>query len=116
MPQNQKNEVQELKEKLKLLSKDNVQYSDHFLIRMAQRDGNLAEVITLLLNPEKLVYFYKEKSNQGEIVYNLHFKISNTKTLKLPVIIDRYGHKNLYIITYIMIYEPWKKAIKKWIY
>jgi len=116
MPQNQKNEVQELKEKLKLYSRGNIQYSDHFLVRMGQRNGDLEEVINLLLNPEKLVYIYKEKSRQGEIVYNLHYKISNTKTLKLPVIIDRYGHKNLYIITYIMIYEPWKKTVKTWSY
>lgn len=83
---------------------------------MAQRDGNLEEVIAILLNSEKLVYFYKEKSSKGEIFYNLHFKISNTKTLKLPVIINRSGHKNLCIIIDIMIYGPWKKAVKKWIY
>ena len=71
------------------------------------REGDKNEIITLILHPDKLIYSYSEKAKEGKAKHILHFKISNNKTIILPVIFNR----NLYIITYILRHRRvWKKV------
>ncbi len=60
-----------------------------------------------------MVYSYQEKGKYGKIVHNLHFKISSTKTMRLPVIFDKNNKKSLYILTYVMRYRKWQSMIKR---
>ena len=109
-----KEDIDELKKKLKNYNRKDIIFNEpHFTEQLFLRDGNKEEVITNLLNPEKLVYFYTEKGSHGDIVHCLHFKISNTRTLRLPVIFDKNKKKSLYIITYIKRYRAWQSMIKR---
>lgn len=82
----------------------------HFSERLILRDGNKKEVINNLLELDNLVYAYEEKGKYNDKKYVLHFKISNTRTMIIPVVAFK---KYLYAITYIMRYRPWKNMIKK---
>ena len=56
-----KNFKEYLIEKLKLYSKDDIQFSNHAEIRMLQRQINKVEVINNIINPKRLEYSNKEK-------------------------------------------------------
>ncbi len=106
-------DVKKLKTKLKSFSEKEIQFNEpHFTQQMMLREGKRKEVIKNLLNPENLVYSYQEIGKHGDIIHCLHFKISNTRTMRLPVIFDR-KKKGIYIITYIMRYRAWQNMIKK---
>ena len=106
--------IEELKKKLRTYIKKDIQFNEpHFTQQLFLRDGKREEVIKHLLNPIKLVYSYQEKGKYGDTIHCLHFKISNTKTMRLPVIFDMKNKKGLYIITYIMRYRRWQSMIKR---
>ncbi len=106
--------LENLKNRLRRYSKEHIEFNEpHFSQQLSLREGSRKEVIRNLLNPAKLKYVYQEKGRYGDTIYCLHFKISNTRTMRLPVIFDRKGKKNLYIITYIMRYRPWQNMIRK---
>lgn len=106
------NNISNLKQRLRKYSRQDIRFNEpHFSERLSLREGDKEQVITNLLKPEKLVYSYSEKGKYGDTVYCLHFKISNTKTLRLPVIFDRKDKKELYILTYIMRYRNWRNMI-----
>jgi len=94
-------DLEQLKKKLMTYTSDEVEFSSHAENQLLLREGRKEDVIRLILNPEKLVYSYAEKGSQGAAVHCLHFRISNTKTMRLPVIFDKNNKKNLYIIAYI---------------
>ena len=103
--------IKEIKDKLKKYKKENIVFNEpHFTQQLMLRDGNRNEVINCLLNPEKLVYVYQERGRYGDTIYCMHFKISNTRTMRLPTIFNK---KILYIITYIMRYRPWQNMVRK---
>ena len=107
------NSIEELKKKLRnYIGKDITFNEPHFTQQLILREGSREEVINNLLNPEKLVYYYKERGKQGNEVYCLYFRISNTRTMKLPVILDKNNKKGLYIKTYIMRYRAWQSMIR----
>lgn len=105
-------ELEKLKKKLKSYNEKEIRFNDpHFTQQLILREGSKKEVIKNILNPDKLVYFYKEKGKYEDIIFCLHFKISNTRTMRLPIIFDK-GKKGLYIITYIMRYRSWQNMVK----
>ena len=85
----------------------------HFSQQMELREGNKKDVINNLLNPDKLVYSYQEEGKYGDVIHCLHFKISNTRTLRLPLIFDKNNKKSLYIITAWNTNRKWQKQIQK---
>lgn len=104
-------DIEEVKKKLRTCKKEDIIFNNlHFENMLLLREGSKEDVIKNVLNPSKLVYSYQEKGRKGDIIHNLHFKISNTRIMKLPVI---FGKKGLYIITYIMRYRAWQNMIKK---
>jgi hypothetical protein len=80
----------------------------HFTNQLLLRDGSREEVIQLLLNPSKLVYSYQEIGTYGDVKHCLIFELSNKLSLRIPVIFNVRGKKNLYILTYIVRYRKWK--------
>ena len=106
--------LKELKDRLKKYSENQIVFNEpHFSQQLALREGSRKEVISNLLNPDNLKYYYKENGKYGDTIYCLHFRISNTRTIRLPVIFDRGGKKNLYIITYIMRHRAWQNIIRR---
>ena len=105
--------IEEVRKRLAKYKKEEIKFNEpHFTEQIASREGNRQEVIDNLLNPKRLVYAYKDRRGKNEI-YNLHFKISNTRTMRLPVIFDKDSRKGLYILTYIMRYRAWQNMIRK---
>ncbi|MBW2990383.1 hypothetical protein KY348_01620 [Candidatus Woesearchaeota archaeon] len=103
--------VEEIKEKLRRYKRQDLIFNEpHFSYRLILREGSKEEVIKNLLKPDNLVYSYKQKGSLGDIIHCLHFKISNKRTMRLPVIFKK---KTLYILTYIMRYRPWQSMIKR---
>jgi hypothetical protein len=114
MQEAEEDDVEQIKEKLRMYNKGEIIFNEpHFTIRLMMREGSKEEVISNLLSPDRLVYSYKEEGSFGEVIHCLHFKISNTRTMRLPVIFDAKGRKNLYILTYIMRYRPWQSMLRK---
>ncbi|MDI3544560.1 MAG: hypothetical protein PWQ28_841 [Candidatus Woesearchaeota archaeon] len=106
-------DIEELKNKLKSYSEKDIIFNEpHFTQQLILREGNKKDVIENILNPERLVHSDPEEGKYGDIKHRLYFKISNTRTMILPVIFDD-KKQSLYIITYIMRYRPWQKTIKK---
>jgi|SRR3989344_6048948 len=107
------NNLEELKKKLKSYNVENIKFNEpHFTQQLILREGSREEVIKNILNPDKLMYSYQEKGKYGDTKHCLHFKISNTRTMKIPLIFDNH-EKSLYIITYIMSYRKWEGMIKR---
>lgn len=106
--------IEELKKKLKNYKKDEIKFNEpHFTQQLISREGNREDIINHILNPEKLVYSYQEEGKYGDIKHNLHFAISENRTMRLPIIFDKDSKKSLYIITYIMRYRKWQNMLKK---
>jgi hypothetical protein len=105
-------DIDDIKERLKrYVRKDIIFNEPHFSEQIVRRYGDREEVIRNLLDPRNLAYSYSEIGSLGDTIHCLHFRISSTKTLRLPVIFDRRGGKNLYILTYIMRCRPWQNMI-----
>ena len=90
-----------------------ISFSKHARNQIILRESNEEEIASHLLYPDKLVYSYQEKGKMGSIIHCLHFRISNTWTIRLPVIFDKGGKKNLYILTYIMRHRAWQNMVKR---
>ena len=104
--------VEELKKKLRNFKKEQLIFNEpHFTQQITLREGSKEEVVKHLLNPDKLVYSYQEKGKYGDTIHCLHFEVSNTRTMRLPIIFKN-GSK-VYIITYIMRYRNWQNMIKR---
>lgn len=100
----------ELKKKLKEYNINQIKFTQHFEQQLLLREGNKEQIIYLLTNLDKLVYSYQEKNSFGEIIHCLHFKISNTRTIRLPITFKK---KSLYILTYIMRHRTWQRMVKR---
>ncbi len=99
--------LEEIRQNLLKYKTEDIIFSNHALGQIEMREGNKNEIIALILHPDNLVYSYSEKAKEGKTKHMLHFKISNNKTIILPVIFNR----NLYIITYILRHRAvWKKV------
>ena len=113
MEESKEDNIGELKKKLRSYKREQIQFNEpHFTQQLNLRDGNKEEVISHILNPDKLVYSYQEIGKYGDIIHCLHFDMSNTRTMRIPVIFKK-DWKVLYIITYIMRYRSWHNMIKR---
>ncbi len=109
----EEDELEEIRRKLRAYKREDIIFNEpHFTNMLLLREGNKEEVVRCLLEPDQLVYSYEEEGRYGDVVHCLHFKISNTRTMRLPVIFDRNSKKSLYIITYILRYRPWQSMIR----
>jgi hypothetical protein len=107
-------DLESIKKKLRDYQRSEIEFNEpHFTLSLAMREGSRKNVIDNIINPEKLVYAYKDTGNEGDEVWCLYFEISRSRTMKIPVIFDRKGRKSLYILTYILRYRPWQRMVKK---
>ncbi|MBD3303726.1 hypothetical protein GF343_01150 [Candidatus Woesearchaeota archaeon] len=107
----QKDYLDVLKENLRSYAEENIEFNEpHFSQQLNLREDSKKEVIKNLLNPDKLVYSYQEKGKHNDTIHCLYFKVSNTRTMRLPVISHQ---KSLYILRYITRYRPWQSMIKR---
>ena len=106
-------DIESLKRRLKDYSIKEISFNEpHFTQQLTLREGSKKDVVHNLLNPDKLIYSYQESGKYGETIHCLHFNISNTRTMRLPIIFNPHGKKGLYMLTYIMRYRPWQNMIK----
>jgi len=114
MEEAKEDDLQTIKNRLKKYAKNEIEFNEpHFTQQLILRGGYREDIINNLLNPDKLVYSYQEKGRFGKIIHCLHFKISNDRTMRLPIIFDRNAKKSLYILTYIMRYRNWQNMVKR---
>ncbi len=106
--------VTDLRKKLRSYRREDIRFNEpHFTQQLLMREGNRNEVVNNLLSPDNLVSYYTEKGKYGDVKYSLYFKMSGTRTMKIPVIFDLKGRKCIYVLTYIMRYRPWQTMIKR---
>lgn len=95
--------------KLSLFSKEDIVFSQHAQIRMIQRQLNKEEVINNIINPKRLEYALKEKSNnQNEEKFDCYFGYSKTQCQRYVLLIK----KNIIVITAIKINRRWQKIVE----
>jgi hypothetical protein len=108
--------LEDIKAKLRSYKREEIRFKEHLKYRVQLREGSKEEVISHILNPEKLVYFECKEGQYRDMIYSCYFAISNTRTLMVPLI---FNEKTLYILTYILKYRCWEgivksKEAKKW--
>jgi hypothetical protein len=105
-------DVESMKRRLASYNGADIRFNEpHFSQQLALRDGSRDDVIKNLLNPDNLVHYYTETGRMGDTKHSLYFRISNTKTMKIPVIFDIKGRKSILVLTYIMRYRPWQTML-----
>lgn len=103
-------DLEKLKEKLNSYSKEDIIITNHAEIQAIFREIELDEVIENILNPEKLVYFEEQLSqNPEEKKYNCYFAYS--KEFAHRYIFTTNG--KIIIVTIIKIDRDWQKTIKR---
>ena len=101
---------EELIEKLKKYTKDDIVFTSHAFIRAKQRNIKLSEVIENITNPKRLVFARKQKANKpGEEKYDCYFVHSNTLCHRYVLIIN----KRIIVCTIIKINRRWQKRVEK---
>jgi hypothetical protein len=109
-----KEDINEIKDRLRSYSRRDIRLNEpHFTQQMLLRDGDKESILNNILRPDKLVYAYSVEGKYGDRIYDLYFEVSNTRTLKLPVIFDRKNKKSLYILTYVLRYRKWQNMITR---
>ena len=99
-------ELKKIKDKLRSYTEKDIRFHEpHFTNQLTDREGDRQDVIDHIINPDKLVRFKVQMGKYGDLKYALHFKISENRTLILPVIFDPKGKKSLYILTYMLRYR-----------
>ncbi len=100
----------EVIEKLKQYSEDDIIFTDHAKIQAAFRQIKLKEVVENILNPEKLVYAEKQPAKkQREEKYSCYFKYSIIQTHRYILVL---GEKVI-IPTVIRVNRRWQSLVEK---
>jgi hypothetical protein len=98
-------QLEEIRERLRNLRPEHIRFNEpHFTDQLMRRGGSRDDVTRYLIDPKDLIAYTQETGKYGDTIHCLYFKVSSTRTMKLPVIFDREG---LYILTYILRYRPW---------
>jgi len=78
----------------------------HFTRQLTLRGGDRRVVLRHLGEPDDLVFVFEEPGRFGDTKHVLHFKISNTRTMILPVI---FKETKVFILTYILRHRKWHR-------
>lgn len=102
-------ELEEIRKKLKTYTEDDIMLKEHALLKCFQREITREMIIDNLLNPEKLIDFIEEKSKFiGESKFKLIFELSRNKVFIIIVTVN----KRLNVITAVVRYRKWVRAVK----
>ncbi len=107
-----KENTNKIKEKLSIYKDARLIFTKHAEDMLVLRNGNKKKV-RWMLTSDKLFYCESEIGKRGDKVYTLYFQISNTLTMKLPVIFKKERNKSIIILTYIMTHRNWRNIIKR---
>lgn len=94
---------EKIKKILRKHKKENLEYNEpHFTIKLDRQKIDRKEVIKNILKPDKLAFVgvSEAKNPDYDYVYDLYFKLSNSRIFKIPVSIKT---KSLYLISVIKI-------------
>ena len=106
-------DVENIKRKLKEYQREHLRFNEpHFFYQLQLREGNKEEVIRNILDPDALRYVSQERGKYGDVIYALYFAVTETQTMKIPLIFKE-NEKLLYILTYIIRYRNWTNMIKR---
>ena len=102
--------LEELKQKFRTDKKEDIIITEHAEIQAFVRQIDLDEIKENIVNPEKLVYYQRQKSNKSsEEKYDCYFAYSRHLYHRYIVVINR----KLIIVTIIKINRDWQKAIER---
>jgi hypothetical protein len=91
---------------LRAYRRENIRFNEpHFTTQLMQREGDRETVIEHLHNPERLIGYERRPGKYGDQKLTLFFKLSNTRTMILPVICG----KSLYVLTYILRHRRYQR-------
>ena len=99
----QTEDPEKIKIKLSNYKKENLEYNEpHFTIKLDREKIDRKEVIKNILKPNSLVFVgvSKSKNPNYDFIYDLYFKTSRNRILKIPV---SFKPKTLYLITIFKI-------------
>lgn len=102
--------TKELKERLRGYSKSDVIFSKHAKIRAIQRKIDFNEIIENIINPDKLIFAFRQKARKNnEEKYVCYFILSNTLCHRYALIIN----KRIIICTAMKINRRWQRRTEK---
>jgi hypothetical protein len=104
------NLVEELKEKLKQYSREQIIFTTHARIRAIQRGIDLEEIKDNLLNPNRLSTAIKQEAEKAdEEKYDCYFIYSGNLCHRYVLILN----KKIIICTVIKINRRWQRRVEK---
>jgi len=104
------NLVEELKEKLKQYSREQIIFTTHARIRAIQRGIDLEEIEDNLLNPNRLSTAIKQEAEKAdEEKYDCYFIYSGNLCHRYVLILN----KKIIICTVIKINRRWQRRVEK---
>lgn len=101
--------VNYLKERLQKYSKDNITLTSHAYVRMIQRQISMDEVIENIINPKRLKYVIRLKSNNNEEKFDCYFAYTKNLCHRYILVLK----DNIIVITIIKINRKWQRIIEK---
>ncbi|MBR9701721.1 hypothetical protein GOV13_02255 [Candidatus Pacearchaeota archaeon] len=100
---------EEIKEIVKLIKGKRIIRTEHFFIRIYQRDVEEEFIDEILPQFEKVKLIDKRKHKKGDIGYDLYYELSNSRTLKLCFILK--GNKVL-LVNAILRLRRWQSHLR----
>ncbi len=99
-------DLEAVKALLRTYRPEDIRFNEpHFTTQLTLRDGDRETVVSTLLDPEYLVGAERSLGLYGDEKLTLYFKLSNTRTMILPVI----PGETLYVLTYIMRHRRYQR-------
>lgn len=100
--------IEEFKNRLKSYSNKDIIITEHADMQAFSRRIDLNEVKNNIINPEKLIYYKKQESeNLNEEKYECFFQYQNNLYHKYVIVLNR----KIIIVTIITINRRWQGAI-----
>jgi len=97
-------------QKLTSFSKNDIIISKHAMIRIKQRQIDIAEIKENIINPKRLRYAIKQTShNKWEEKYDCYFDYSKNLCHRYVIVIKN----NIIVVTAIKINKKWQNIISK---
>jgi len=100
---------EEIKEILKIFQNKTIKKSPHFHIRIIQRDISERLINETFPLFKKIKLIDKRKHKKGDLGYDLYYKLSNSKTLKLCFIVK---NKKILLVNAMLRHRKWQGSIR----
>ncbi len=96
--------------RLKTFTRDKIIITDHVLIRLIQRQIDIEEIYTNLLNPKRLEYAIKEKAESStEEKFDCYFGYSKTQCHRYVIVL----RTNVIVVTAVKLNRRWQRIAEQ---